>query len=135
MWISCRLHFHHYTNDILKTINRKSKPVLLADDISNIFTNSNLKDFTNYIKIEFVSLTTWSKVNRLSLHFYETYFTQFTTKNSPQIDLYLSCAKNLISKACETTFLGTYVDYTVLENSFWTNGTQINRSFLCNGIS
>lgn len=28
--------------------------------------------------------------------------------------------KTLISKAHDTTFLGKYVDYTVLENSYWT---------------
>jgi polynucleotide 5'-kinase involved in rRNA processing len=56
--------------------------------------------------------------NRLSLHFDKTYFIQSTTKNRPQIDLYISCAKKLISKAHDTTFLGTYVHYTVLENSY-----------------
>jgi hypothetical protein len=90
----------------------------LADDTSVIFTNSNLKDFTNYIKIEFESLTTQSKANRESLQFDETYFIKFTIKNSPQIGLYNSCAKKLIYKAHDTTFLGTYVDYNVLENSY-----------------
>lgn len=90
----------------------------MADGTSITLTNSNLKDLTNYIKIEFESLTTRSTNNRLSLHFDETYFIQFTTKNSPQIDLYITCAKKLISKAHDTIFLGTYVDYTVLENSY-----------------
>ena len=55
LWISGRLHFLLYINDTLKTINRKSKPIFfffffLADDTSIIFTNSNFKDFTYYIK-------------------------------------------------------------------------------------
>jgi len=90
----------------------------LADSTSIIFTNSNFKDFTNYIKTEFESLSTQSKANRLSLHFNETYFIQFTTKNSPEIDLYIICAKKLISKDNDKTFLGIYVDYTVLEISY-----------------
>jgi hypothetical protein len=35
---------------------------------------------------------------------------QFTTKNSPQIDLVISYANKLISKAYGTKFLGIYVD-------------------------
>jgi len=116
--ISSRLHFHLYKNDILKTINIKSKSIVSADDTSIIFTNSNFKDFTNYIETEFESFSARSKANRLSLHFNETYFIQFTTKNSPQIDLYISCAKKLISNDNYTTFLEIYVGYTVLENSY-----------------
>jgi hypothetical protein len=80
-------------------------------------SNSNLKYFKNYIKIEFESLTTQSKANILSLHFDKTYFISFTTKSSTQIDLYISRVKKLISEAHETKFLGTYVRYIVLENS------------------
>jgi len=39
----------------------------------------------------------------------KTHFTQFTTKNSPQIDQGISYANILIDKACDTRFLGIYV--------------------------
>jgi hypothetical protein len=45
-----------YTNYLSKSMNGKSKQILFADDTSIIFTNSDLKDFNNYIKNEFKSL-------------------------------------------------------------------------------
>ena len=33
--------------------NGKSKAILFADNTSNIFTDSNLRDFKNDVKIEF----------------------------------------------------------------------------------
>jgi hypothetical protein len=47
------LRFLLYINDLSKNINGKSKPILFADDTSLIFTNSNLQDFKNNIKIVF----------------------------------------------------------------------------------
>jgi len=38
---------------------------------------------------------------------------QFTTKNSPQIDLDISYANKLIAKVYDTKFLGTYVESTL----------------------
>jgi hypothetical protein len=39
------LLFILYINDLPKTINKKSKPILFADDTSIIFTNSKSEDF------------------------------------------------------------------------------------------
>ena len=67
--------------------------------ISIMFTNSNLEDFKNDIKIEFKSFSKWFKANRPPLNFYKISFVQFTTKNNPQIDLDIGHANKLISKA------------------------------------
>ena len=75
-----------------------------------IFAYSNLKDFKYNLKIEFESLNKWFKATRLSLNFDKTHFKQFTTKNKPQIDLDISYANKLISKAYDTKFLGIYVE-------------------------
>ena len=63
--------------------------------ISIMFTNSNLADFKNDIKIEFKSFSKWFKASRLPLNFYKINFMQFTTKNSPQIDLDIGYANKL----------------------------------------
>jgi hypothetical protein len=47
-----------------------------------------------------------SKPNRLSMNYDKTHFMQFTTKNSPQIDLDISYVNILIAKAYDTRFLG-----------------------------
>ena len=104
---------------------------MFPDDSSIIFTNSNPKDFKNNTKIEFESLYKWYKANRLSLNFDKTHFMQFTTKNSPQIDLDISYANKLISKAYDTTFLGIHVDSTLSWRIHITNYTQIECSLIC----
>jgi len=43
--------------------------MLLVDDINIIFTNFNLKDFQNILKIEFESWQKWFKANGLLLNF------------------------------------------------------------------
>jgi hypothetical protein len=80
----------------------KSKLILFADDINVTFTDSNLKDLQNDIKIEFESL------NEMNTD--RTHFMQFTTKNSSQIYLDISYANKLISKSYDTKFLGIYVE-------------------------
>jgi len=67
-------------------MNGKSKPVLLADDTSIIFTHSDHKDFNNDTKNEFKSLNKWLKASKFSLKSDENHFMQFTTKNNPQIE-------------------------------------------------
>jgi hypothetical protein len=109
------LPFLLYINDLSKTINRKSKPILFADDTSIIFTNSYPKKFKKDVESTFEILNKWFIANRLSLNFDKSYFIQFTTKNNPQIDLAISYDNKLISKAYDTKFLGIYVDSTL----FW----------------
>ena len=100
-------------NDLSKTINGKSKSILFTCDTSIIFTNSNLQDFKNDIKIEFESQKKWFKANRLLIIIYKTHFMQFTIKTTPQIDLDFSYANKLNSKFYDTKFLGMYVDSTL----------------------
>jgi hypothetical protein len=59
------------------------------------------------------TLNEWFKANRLSLNLDKSRFMKFTTKNSPQTDLDISCANRLISKVCDTKFLGKYADSTL----------------------
>jgi len=50
------------------------------------------------------------KSSTLSLNFDKNHFMEFTTKNSPQINLIISYANKLISIAYGTKFLGIYAD-------------------------
>jgi hypothetical protein len=53
------------------------------------------------------------EANKLSLNFDKPHYIPFTTKNSRQIDLEISYANKLISKALDTKFLGIHVDSTL----------------------
>jgi hypothetical protein len=77
-----------YLNSVLcnsTTINKESKPILFADDTSIIFTNSKSEDFKNDVNIVFESLNKCFEANKLSLNVDETYYIQFTTKNSGKL--------------------------------------------------
>ena len=52
------------------------------------------------------------------MNFHKIHFLQFTPTKSPEIDLDVSYAKKLISKAYDTEFLGIYVENTVMGDSY-----------------
>lgn len=89
------LPFPLYANDLSETMGGKSKPFLFAGDNSIIYTNSNLEDFKNHIKIDFESINKWFEANRHSLNFDRAHCMHFTTKNSPEIYLDISYANIL----------------------------------------
>jgi hypothetical protein len=74
------LLFLIYMNDVPKVIHNKSIPVLLADDISILFTCSNLTDFKRNINTVFDTLNNWSNDNLLCLNFEKTHYIQFVTE-------------------------------------------------------
>jgi hypothetical protein len=84
--VSGPLLFLPYINDLPKTINGNSKPILFTDDTSVIITNSNFEDFKKHITTEFTTLNMWFKSSKLTINFGKIHFMQFTTKNSCQID-------------------------------------------------
>jgi hypothetical protein len=47
------------------------------------------------------------------MNFGKTHFMQLTTKNSHQIDLDINNSNKSISKACDSRFLGIFVDSTL----------------------
>jgi hypothetical protein len=55
--------FFFYSNDLLKAVNNKSKPVLFADDTSVIVSNSDLVHFKNDLIFSFEQLNTWFNTN------------------------------------------------------------------------
>jgi hypothetical protein len=63
---------------------------------------SNFKDLKNYTNIEFEFLNKWIKANRLSMNFHKIHFLHFTPNNSPEMDLDISYANELISQEYDT---------------------------------
>ncbi len=66
-------------------MNGRSKPILLSDDTSIMFYNSDLEDFKNDKRKSSNPKINGSKPT-VSLKFDKTHFMQFTNKINPQID-------------------------------------------------
>jgi hypothetical protein len=106
------LLFLLYINDLpLATGN--AKPILYADDTSSIIVNPNPAPFVNDAYETYMALTTWFKVNQLSLNLDKTTFLQFCTKNSQKLEFNTSLLKDLIPQKSSIKFLGLFFDETL----------------------
>ena len=72
-----------YVNDLPRTVNGKTVPILFADDTSIIVKSSKLKDFQNNMTMAFNCVNKWFKVNLLSINVDKTHYLQFKTKRNP----------------------------------------------------
>jgi hypothetical protein len=68
------LLFLIYINDLPKTINDKTIPILFADDTSLLVTSSNHNDLYINSNIVFCCINEWFEANQLNINF---------KKNSP----------------------------------------------------
>ena len=84
-----------------------SKPILFADDTSIIITNPSPSKFKEDINNITDNINAWFRDNS-SLSFDKTYFLQFQSKNSYEINI-KSCDK-LITETKNTKFLGLDID-------------------------
>ena len=62
------LLFLIYVNDLPKTVNDKTVPILFADGTSILVKISNSKDFQTNMVTAFHCVNKWFKVNLLSIH-------------------------------------------------------------------
>jgi hypothetical protein len=83
------LLFLLYINDIANVISDISNPVLYADDISLIITNSDSQMSEKDINTAILQLNRWFNSNLLLLNLEETYFLQLLTKNTNATDLHI----------------------------------------------
>jgi hypothetical protein len=74
-----------YVNDLPKTINDKTVPILFANDTSVIVKSPNSKDFHTNTVAAFNCVNKWFKVNLLSINIDKTHYIQFKTKTSPHL--------------------------------------------------
>jgi hypothetical protein len=106
------LLFLLYINDLtLATGN--ARPILCADDTSIIIVDPKPAPFVNNAYETYMVLTTWFKVNQLSLNPDKTTFLQFRTKNSQKLELNTSLLKDLIRQKSSIKFLGLFIGETL----------------------
>jgi hypothetical protein len=102
------LLFLIYVNNLPKTINDKTVPILFADDTSIIVKSPNSKDFQTNIFTAFNSVNKCFKVNLLSINVDKTHYIQFKTINKPTPDINIVCNDNLITNLPKIKFWGIY---------------------------
>ena len=100
-------------NDLPKTINDKTVPILYIDDTSIIVKSPNSKDFQSNMVTAFNCVNKWFKVNLLSINGDKTHYNQFKTKNKPTLDINIVFNDNLITTLPKTKFLGIYMHDTI----------------------
>jgi len=103
------LLFLIYVNDLPKTVNEKTVPILFTDDTSIIVKSSKLKDFQNNMTVACNCVNKWFKVNLLSIDVDKTHYLQFKTKNRPTCIINIVCNDNLVTALPKIKFLGIYI--------------------------
>jgi hypothetical protein len=107
------LLFLLYVNDLPLAIRENARPILYADDTSIIIVNPNPTPFVNNVNDTLMAITTWFKINQLSLNLDKTTFLQFHTKNSKKLDFNISSSTDLIPIKSSIKFLGLLIDETL----------------------
>ena len=100
------LIFLLYINDLPGLINVISRPTVIADYTSIIFTHSNSLDLKHEIDAVMEKIIKWFETNSLRLNFDKTYFIHFMTKPNLGVDLKISNKADTISTTNTTNFLG-----------------------------
>ena len=110
------LLFLIYIND-LAGICKHIMPIFFADD-SNLFVNgTDLKVMESQLNDDLCSVSTWLKVNKLSLNIDKTQFMMFSRKKYKNHNVDLKIEGQSIDKVHHTKFLGIIID----DNLNWKN--------------
>jgi hypothetical protein len=108
------LLFLLYINDLPKTINDKTIPILFADDTSLLVTSPNLNDFQANINTAFHCINEWFKVNLLSINFSKTHYIQFTANtNNPITNIKTAYDNKQITTISDIKCIGIYINDTI----------------------
>ena len=104
-----------YIND-LPNVSQKLKFILFADDTNVFYSGSSPRDINETMKSELGKMSTWFKVNKLSLNVTKTNYMIF--KNKQNIDSFNIKIDGMeVARIKSAKFLGVLVD----ENLCWTD--------------
>ena len=97
-----------YIND-LYNVCQESVPILFADDTNLFYSGSSLDDLARRINDELCNISTWLKVNKLSLNIKKTHYIIIHRKKEP-ISVRIKIENETIDKVKQTKFLGVVID-------------------------
>jgi hypothetical protein len=110
------LLFLIYINDLPKTINDRTIPMLFADDTSLLVISSNHNDLYINSNIVFRCINEWFEANQLTINFEQTHHIIFTACDRKlRIDTEIVYENKQITTVTNTKILGMYVD----DNMSW----------------
>ena len=94
----------------MPNVCKSTNPVLYADDTNLFINGKNLIDLQTTINSELAEISTWLKINKLSLNVKKTHHMVFTHKRKIQPSVALSIEGHPIDEVDNTKFLGVYLD-------------------------
>ena len=89
---------------------KKTLPFLFADDTNLFINGKNLQILCSDLNDELDNISTWLKVNKLSLNIKKTHFIVFTSKKNKVGPLSIKIDGQQIEEVSCTKFLGVYID-------------------------
>ena len=102
------LLFLIYINDLCG-VCEYTTPILFADDTNLFCCGNDLGVMEKKVNSELTQISTWLKVNKLSLNIKKTHYMVFTRKKR-QIRLNIKIDGHSIAEVQDTKFLGVYID-------------------------
>ena len=103
------LLFLIYINDLYH-VCENSIPILFADDSNLFFSGTDPTVMEKNINIELENISTWLKVNKLSLNIGKTHYMIFDKQKRRSIQLKIKIENQEIEHTCKTKFLGVIID-------------------------
>ena len=98
-----------YVNNLPKTVNDKTVPILFADDTSIIVKSPDPKDFQTNVFTALNCVNKWFKIIFPSINVDKTHYIQFKTENKITLNINIACNDNLISPLHKIKFLSIYI--------------------------
>ena len=103
------LLFLIYINDLV-SVCKSTMPIMFADDTSLFASGTDIHVIEDTINKELSNISTWLKVNRLSLNVKKTHFMMFTNKRYSIAKIEIKIDNEPIEETTKTKFLGVIID-------------------------
>jgi len=102
-----------YINYLSLSISKFANPILIADDMSIIISNTNPGEFKNNINSVMTEITNWFQSILLTLNCNKTHFIHFLTKKQNERKIQIIAPNSIKININSTKFLGFIINNTL----------------------
>ena len=96
---------------LLNAENENSIPISFADDSNLFFSGTDPSVMEQNINIELENISTWLKINKLSLKIGKAHYLIFDKQKRRSIQIEIKIENQEIEHTCKTKFLGVIIDH------------------------